>query len=126
MAVSLELEWGRPLRVDDLQRMPADGRRYELIDGALLVTPSPYTVDELQELPDDGHRYELVEGALFVTPAPSTDHQCCVVRLGNAFSRHESDEYLVLVAPYEYRVSPVTEVQPDPLVARLDDVGEKR
>jgi hypothetical protein len=31
--------WGEPFTVDDLDRMPDDGRRYELIDGMLIVSP---------------------------------------------------------------------------------------
>ncbi len=33
---------GRPFTVDDLEGMPDDGNRYELIDGMLLVSPAPY------------------------------------------------------------------------------------
>jgi hypothetical protein len=32
---------GRPFTVDDLEGMPDDGNRYELIDGTLLVTRHP-------------------------------------------------------------------------------------
>lgn len=31
----------RLLTVRDLERMPDDGHRYELIDGVLIVTPAP-------------------------------------------------------------------------------------
>ena len=34
-----------------------------------------YTVDEVRAFPADGHRYELVHGELLVTPAPSQPHQ---------------------------------------------------
>jgi Uma2 family endonuclease len=33
--------WGRPLVRDDLDRMPDDGHRYQLLDGSLLVSPAP-------------------------------------------------------------------------------------
>ena len=33
------LQWGSPLTLADLESMPEDGHRYELIDGTLLVTP---------------------------------------------------------------------------------------
>jgi hypothetical protein len=35
----------------------------------------PLTYDELRRFPADGHRYELVEGVLLVTPAPDASHQ---------------------------------------------------
>ena len=31
----------------------------------------PYTHADLDAIPDDGHRYEIVDGTLIVTPAPS-------------------------------------------------------
>jgi len=44
--VSIAEAWpaaGRPFTVDELDRMPADGRRYELMDGVLVVSPRPTT-----------------------------------------------------------------------------------
>jgi len=35
----------------------------------------PLTRADLEMMPDDGHRYELIDGALIVTPAPATRHQ---------------------------------------------------
>jgi hypothetical protein len=43
-AVTIAEAWpkpGEPFTVDDLERMPDDGRRYELIDGMLIVSPAP-------------------------------------------------------------------------------------
>jgi Uma2 family endonuclease len=37
--------------------------------------PFAWTLEELDRLPDDGNRYELVRGELFVTPAPSPAHE---------------------------------------------------
>jgi Uma2 family endonuclease len=34
-----------------------------------------WTLAELDRLPDDGNKYELVDGQLFVTPAPSPAHE---------------------------------------------------
>ena len=34
-----------------------------------------WTLAELERLPDDGNKYELVDGELFVTPAPSPAHE---------------------------------------------------
>ena len=41
MSAVTALPWGRELTVDDLDQLPDDGHRYELIDGALIVTPAP-------------------------------------------------------------------------------------
>jgi Uma2 family endonuclease len=53
--VSIAEAWpeiGRPFMVSDLDRMPDDGRRYELVDGVLIVSPAPtnqhqYVLSEL-------------------------------------------------------------------------------
>src|SRR5262245_40085786 len=39
------------------------------------------TYREYQALPDDGRRYEIHDGELSVTPAPSLDHQIISMRL---------------------------------------------
>lgn len=41
MSVMTTLPRGRGLRIEDLEAMPDDGRRYELIDGVLLVSAMP-------------------------------------------------------------------------------------
>jgi Uma2 family endonuclease len=41
----------------------------------------PLTRVDLEAMPDDGHRYELIDGALIVTPAPSPLHQRAVLEL---------------------------------------------
>lgn len=38
-AGSVRIAHGRPFTVDDLETMPDDGNRYELIDGMLIVSP---------------------------------------------------------------------------------------
>jgi len=35
------LPYGRPLMAADLETLPDDGHRYELIDGSLIVSPAP-------------------------------------------------------------------------------------
>ncbi len=34
-----------------------------------VVAGRPFTVRDLEAMPDDGHRYELIDGVLIVTPA---------------------------------------------------------
>ncbi len=44
-------------------------------------TTHSWTLAELDRLPDDGNKYELVDGELFVTPAPSPAHEALATEL---------------------------------------------
>ena len=85
----------------------------------------PFTVHDLEAMPDDGHRYELIDGVLIVTPAPGWHHQQCggalFVQLWNACT----PEFRVLSAPFGVRTSVRNELQPDILVARYVDLTPK-
>ncbi len=41
----------------------------------MALSTSAWTLAELDRLPDDGNKYEIVDGELFVTPAPSPAHE---------------------------------------------------
>ncbi|MGH9188936.1 MAG: Uma2 family endonuclease [Acidimicrobiales bacterium] len=86
----------------------------------------PFTVDDLEGVPDDGHRYELVDGALLVTPAPNTNHQRVVTSLVVALVAAAEEGIEVLPAPYDWVVGPGTLFQPDIVVARTSDLGPTR
>lgn len=89
-----------------------------------LPVERPFTVDDLAGLPDDGRRYELVEGALLVSPAPTFRHQKVVARLVVHLDAACPEGMHVLPAPFAVRASADTEVQPDVLVAREEDLTE--
>lgn len=40
-----------------------------------------YTLEDLERFPDDGNRYELLHGELFVTPAPRSGHEHVITEL---------------------------------------------
>ena|SRR5215471_12986598 len=46
------------------------------------------TVSDLDDLPEDGNRYELIEGELFVSKAPGITHQLTFGTLFDAFSTY--------------------------------------
>ncbi len=77
--------------------------------------------DDYVALPDDGKRYELHEGELVVTPSPGTRHQEVFVTLTILLGAHvwRSGRGKLLAAPYDCIVSDITVVQPDLLY--LDD-----
>jgi Uma2 family endonuclease len=47
----------------------------------MAISVPTYTVDDLDKFPDDGNRYELLDGMLLVTPASSAAHQIIASRL---------------------------------------------
>ena len=84
------------------------------------------TEDDLATMPDDGHRYELLDGTLLVTPAPNVNHQQCVGALFALLRSARQSGHTVLVAPLDVRLSRVTVLEPDVLVARTADLTPAR
>ncbi len=77
----------------------------------------PLTWADLDEMPDDGHRYELIDGALIVTPAPARRHQRGVGGLYLVLRAACPADLEVLLAPFDVVIADDTVVQPDVLVA---------
>ena len=73
------------------------------------------TYEDYAALPDDGKRYELHEGELSVTPAPGTRHQQILVNLTVLLAPHVKTQGLgtLLIAPLDCIMSNITVVQPD-------------
>ncbi len=72
---------------------------------------------DLEALPDDGHRYELIDGVLIVSPAPRVRHQVAVKRLLFVLHDAAPTDLMVLFAPVDVVLSENTVIQPDLLVA---------
>ena len=86
-----------------------------------------WTVEMLHELPDDGNRYEILKGALLVSPAPSWLHQRAVGELHYLLKAHAAGlELQVLMAPAAVSWDPQTELQPDLLVVPSPSGGSTR
>lgn len=85
----------------------------------------PLTRRDLDAMPEDGHRYELIDGALIVTPAPSAAHQTVVVELIVLLRESCPPDLKVLVAPFDVALADDTILQPDLLVARRRDLTER-
>jgi Uma2 family endonuclease len=91
----------------------------------LILRNRRYTADDFDELPHgDGNRYEIVDGALVVTGSPGMRHQRAVTRLAILLSAQCPSELEVFVAPFAVVLSPDTVMQPDVLVARVEDLLE--
>jgi Uma2 family endonuclease len=82
-----------------------------------------WTVADLGRLPDDGRRYEVIDGELLVTPAPSLDHQEAIARLYLLLAPYVAAQRCghVVFAPADVVFSPRRGVQPDLFVLPLVD-----
>jgi len=85
---------------------------------------APLTRDDLDRMPDDGHRYELIDGVLLVTPAPSWRHQTVSAGIYRTLFDACPPDLQVLFAPFDVVLAQDTIVQPDLLVARRGDFTE--
>ena len=84
-----------------------------------------WTVDDLETLPDDGLRYELLDGTLIVSPAPVPRHQRALLRLAILLTDSCPADHEVIVAPLDWQPDRRTSLEPDLLVVRKDRIGEK-
>ena len=82
----------------------------------------PFTVAELDRMPADGRRYELLNGALVVSPRPTTIHQVVAGRLYGALSSACPEDLCVVPQP-AVMLGPQTEFDPDLVVVRMDQIG---
>ncbi len=82
-----------------------------------------WTVDRLRALPDDGRRYEIIDGELFVTPSPNVRHQGAVLALAVRLRAYLAVHRVgyVIIAPADVEFSDETVVEPDVFVVALVD-----
>lgn len=92
------------------------------IDEAWPGFGGPFTAADLDRMPSDGHRYELVDGVLVVSPRPTTVHQFVAMRLATMVDRACPEDLCVVPEP-AVQLDPATELAPDLVVVHLDDVG---
>jgi Uma2 family endonuclease len=84
-----------------------------------------FTRADLDAMPEDGNRYELIDGALIVTPAPSMKHQATVVALIARLAPLCPPHLRLLVAPFDVDLASNTVVQPDVLIAEKSRLTER-
>jgi Uma2 family endonuclease len=83
------------------------------------------TYRDYAALPNDGRRYEIHDGELSVTPAPGRTHQAVILRLAAALHAHVSACGLgeVYIAPFDVILAETTIVQPDIIFVANDRLG---
>jgi Uma2 family endonuclease len=90
------------------------------------VPAGPWTVDDLDDFPEGSTtRYELIDGALLVSAEPSLQHQRvngALLRLLQDAAPPELEVFL----PVDVRLSPVRQIAPDVTVVRREDAAGRR
>ncbi len=83
------------------------------------------TYHDYQLLPDDGKRYEIIDGDLYMTPAPLTRHQMIAIRLSHVLMTYLETHPIgtALAAPCDVLLSDVDILQPDLLVVLQDGIA---
>lgn len=84
-----------------------------------------WTVEMLDELPEDNLRYELLDGTLLVSPSPVPLHQAVIGELYVLLRGVCPADHFVFLAPLDWRPDGRTSLEPDLLVVRRDRIGPK-
>ena len=90
-----------------------------------------WTYEDYAALPNDGRRYEIVNGVLIMAPAPSPEHQSIAVRIAYYMFPFIDLAGIgkLFTAPIDVDLGPKNVFQPDLVVvlnAHLDRVAEKK
>ena len=89
-----------------------------------LPAAEPFTYDDLRAFPDDGYRRELIDGQLIVSPSPIRLHQRCVAHLLLLLDGAAPPELEVLPGPVDFVVDQSTVLVPDLIVVPLQEPPE--
>jgi len=81
----------------------------------------PFTVADLDRMPDDGRRYELLDGTLIVSPRPTNPHQEVAMELAVQL-RRPCPRHLRVIPEPAVQLSATTEFDPDIAVIQREQV----
>jgi Uma2 family endonuclease len=106
---------GEPTSSAYVRFPPSPSRAYAM---GMPAHQSKWNTDMVRSLPDDGKRYELIDGVLLVSPSPAKRHQRAVrillFALQSYCEQHDLGE--ALDSPADIELSPTDIVQPDVFV----------
>ncbi len=89
-----------------------------------LARDGVFTWDDLEAMPEDGFRWELVDGQLLVTPSPRPRYQLAVGQLLRLFTAACPGTLEVVLSPCDWKVSRTTVLVPDLIVVRQYDFDQ--
>lgn len=107
--------------VADLADYPLDAA-VEIVEGTIYLTrPGGFDVADLDAIPEDGRRHELLDGVIVMSPSGRRKHQRAVLEIASALRTAAPGHLEVLVAPFDVAAGPRSQVQPDVLVLPRDE-----
>jgi Uma2 family endonuclease len=92
-----------------------------------LTLPRRLTYEDYAQFPNDGKRYEILEGEIYMSPSPTTSHQHASKRLQRILERYFEDRMGVEVynAPLDVILADDDIVQPDLLVVERTQMSAR-
>ena len=104
---------------------PLPAARWELPDLVLQSPRADWDLERWETLPADGNRYEVINGVLYMTTAPSSFHQFVGKQIARVLLTQIEDRGVgdVFWAPIGLVMPGCTPVQPDLVVVRTADRG---
>jgi Uma2 family endonuclease len=90
------------------------------MSGGTIDLDRRYTLADLDDFPEDGRRYELADGWLLVSPMARRMHQVGCKRVGRALEDACPDELFVFEMPINVDDPEATHFEPDVTVVRRE------
>lgn len=107
--------------VELLSGYPPDAK-VEIVEGTVYLSRSGgFDKADLDALPEDRRRHELVDGVIVVSPAPRKPHQRGSFQLARLLADAAPPHLEVFIAPLDVDAGPRSQVEPDVLVTANDD-----
>jgi Uma2 family endonuclease len=80
-----------------------------------MAISTKFTHGDLLVMPDDGKRREIIDGELFLTPSPLSKHQLVISNIASAFFLYLYDHPVgqLFIAPLDFILSDYDVLEPD-------------
>lgn len=88
-------------------------------------TAGGFTRADLDAMPDDGRRYELLNGTIIVSAAPGPPHQNAAFRLARLLDDALPSGTDMFIAPLDVALPTGDVLEPDVLVVRTGTITDK-
>ncbi|MGH3095715.1 MAG: Uma2 family endonuclease [Streptosporangiales bacterium] len=107
--------------VADLLAYPPEAA-VEIVEGTIYLSrDGGFDVVDVDALPDDGRRHELVDGVIVLSPAPRRVHQRGAFQLARLLADAAPADLEIIMAPFDVDAGPKSQVEPDILVLPRED-----